>query len=348
MFDINDPRLKQLIDTGYISVQKHPVADLYIYNYTHKCQFDKVWNELTMMCRGLIVDGSGKIVARPFKKFFNLEELEQIPDIEFQVHEKHDGSLGILYWRGDTACIATRGSFTSDQAVMATGMLNTTYKDMISSFDKSKTYLFEIIYPANRIVVDYGKDEKLILIAVIDTETGLDDNEAYHASPFERAKSYKFGLSAFDELKQDRENAEGFVIQFKDGMRCKLKHTEYVRLHRLLTGVNERRIWDILRTDGPDGVKVFLDRVPDEFYEWVRSVMSKLLGEYVDIERVADQKLWYCQKLPTRKEQALWLSGEDPNISSVVFAILDEKPYKHIIWKHLRPAAERPFKVEVE
>lgn len=348
MFDIHDARLKQLIETGYIAVQKHPAADLYIYNYTHKCQFDKVWNDLTMMCRGLIVSGDGRIVARPFKKFFNLEELEQVPDIEFQVHEKYDGSLGILYWNGDTACIATRGSFTSEQSVRATGMLHTTYEDMLGSLDRSKTYLFEIIYPENRIVVNYGKDEKLVLIAVIDTETGLDDHGAYYASPFERATVYECSISSLSELKPNRENAEGFVIQFKDGMRCKLKHAEYVRLHRLLTGVNERRIWEVLAKDGVEGVKAFIDRVPDEFYEWVSKITERLLGDYVHMETVADQKLWYCEKLPTRKEQALWLSGEDPRIRSIVFAMLDDKPYSQIIWKHLKPKAERPFKIAVE
>lgn len=45
--------VNKLIEEGYIAVQKHPDAELYLYNYTHKCQFDKVWNEYTMLCRGI-------------------------------------------------------------------------------------------------------------------------------------------------------------------------------------------------------------------------------------------------------------------------------------------------------
>ena len=34
------------------------------------------------------------------------------------------------------------------------------------------TYLFELIVLWNRIVVDYGDDEKLIVLGVIETESG--------------------------------------------------------------------------------------------------------------------------------------------------------------------------------
>lgn len=345
--DIFNEEFNKLVTDGYISVQKHPKDDLFIYNYTHKCQFDKVWNKWTKMCRGIITDSLGNIKARPFEKFFNFEELDSVPDIEFQVHEKYDGSLGILYWRGETACIATRGSFTSDQALMATGMLHTTYAGLISSFDKSKTYLFEIIYPKNRIVVDYGDDEKLILIAVIDTATGKDDHDAYHASPFEKATSYECDISSLSDLKPNRDNSEGYVIEFKDGLRCKIKHDEYVRLHRLMTGVNERRIWEVLQSDGIEGIKKFIDRVPDEFYEWVHKKTADLLEKYLNIEMCAGKVYDDLLHLSTRKEQAQELRYNSHIIRSVVFAMLDNKPYSHIIWKHIKPAAEKPFKIEV-
>lgn len=37
-----------------------------MYNYTAKAQYDKLWNEVTLQCRGLILDGDGNVVARPF------------------------------------------------------------------------------------------------------------------------------------------------------------------------------------------------------------------------------------------------------------------------------------------
>ena len=58
----------------YINEQKHPALDLIIWNYTPECQFSRSWDKYTEMCRGLITDSKGNIVARPFKKFFNYGE----------------------------------------------------------------------------------------------------------------------------------------------------------------------------------------------------------------------------------------------------------------------------------
>jgi RNA ligase len=64
-----------------------------------------------------------------------------------------DGSLGILYKVDGKPYLATRGSFVSDQAVAGTAMLHERYGDY--EFEDGFTYLFEIIYPENRIVIDY-------------------------------------------------------------------------------------------------------------------------------------------------------------------------------------------------
>jgi hypothetical protein len=66
--------LNKRVEQKLISVQKHPEADLYIYNYTPITQFKRHWDEYTLMSRGLILDGEGTVVARPFTKFFNYQE----------------------------------------------------------------------------------------------------------------------------------------------------------------------------------------------------------------------------------------------------------------------------------
>ena len=75
--------LQEMINEKLVSVQKHPQADLFIYNYTPKVQYDKLWNEITLNTRGLILDSQMNIVAKPFGKFFNLEEHQanEIPPI---------------------------------------------------------------------------------------------------------------------------------------------------------------------------------------------------------------------------------------------------------------------------
>lgn len=174
---MNTKELNQLITDNYINVNKHPTTDLYIYNYTQKTQYERFWNNCTLACRGLIMDKDCNIVARPFQKFFNLGEFENqvVPNESFEVYEKMDGSLGILYWIDNQAYIASRGSFVSEQAQVATEMLHTQYAEAIPLLDKSKTYLFEIIYPENRIVLDYGNERKLVLLAIVDTETSIEN-----------------------------------------------------------------------------------------------------------------------------------------------------------------------------
>jgi T4 RnlA family RNA ligase len=342
---MNIKELNQLIADGYINVNKHPNADLYIYNYSQKAQYERLWNDWTLACRGLIMDKDYNIVARPFQKFFNLGELESesliggnIPPSGvrglFEVYEKMDGSLGILYWIDNQCFIATRGSFISEQAQVATEMLHTQYAEVIPLLDKSKTYLFEIIYPENRIVLDYGNERKLVLLAIIDTKTGL-ENELQDIG-FEVVKRYD-GLNDLSKLKElEEENKEGFVVKFKDGYRLKVKFDEYQRLHRIVTQVSNQDIWEFLKDD--KDFAPLLDRVPDEFYDWVKETKAQLLEKYSEIEAEAKKDF---KVLENRKETALYfLQCQYP---AVLFKILDGQNYNEVIWKMIKPDYQKPF-----
>ena len=346
-------KIKKMVKEKYISVQKHPEADYYIYNYTQKAQFDKVWNEETTMCRGLILDSKGEILQRPFKKFFNLSEHDSdekpdIPNEPFDVYEKMDGSLGILYFYNGMPFIATRGSFTSEQAIEGTKILRQKYQNVI--FNPLYTYLFEIIYPENKIVVNYGKERDLYLLACIATETGeeaLDSATTYGWQDFGPRNKFptpkKYNYTSIEEITKLMSSGtgedEGFVIKFKGGMRVKIKYDEYVRLHRLITGVNKRRIWDLLR-NGSD-LNELLTKVPEEFYKWVDTTAKEIKKEYQTWES-SSVKIWeQASKLKTRKEQAEMI--KQFNCRSIVFNMLDGKDHSKIIWQMIKPKAEKPF-----
>ena len=68
--DILDPALLDaMLAQGFVRTQAHPTRPLAIYNYTEACQFAGVWNEVTLACRGLVVDtGTGVVLARPFAR----------------------------------------------------------------------------------------------------------------------------------------------------------------------------------------------------------------------------------------------------------------------------------------
>ena len=333
--------LNELIANDYINLQKHSNADLYIYNYSAKAQYDKVWDEWTLACRGLIMNANYEVVARPFKKFFNWGEIEDqvIPQESFEVYEKMDGSLGILYWVDEIPYIATRGSFNSDQAKVATEMLHTKYATSIPLIDKTKTYLFEIIYPENRIVVNYGDTQALVLLAVIDTKTG--EEYSLEQIGFEVVKLYD-GINDLYQLKKlEESNREGYVIKFASGLRLKVKFDEYQRVHQIITRVSNVNIWEHLK-EGND-LKEILDRVPDEFYDWVKLTEQGLFNNFKAIEAKAKTEF---KVLATRKDTALYY--QTCSYPAILFKMMEDKPYDQIIWKMIRPKFEKPFATHIE
>lgn len=334
-------QLQPFIDEKYIGVQKHPLYNLFIYNYSEKAQYEHRWTDETRQCRGLIMDGQDHIVARPFPKFHNLEEMGpewQAPAEDFTVTMKMDGSLGISYATPQGIQIATRGSFTSDQALHATRLIQERYSALPWEADKY-TYLFEIIFPANRIVVDYGDLDDLILLAVIDTQTG-------HDMPlpawFPNCVTTYDGITDLSALKgMAKDNEEGFVVRFASGLRIKVKFDEYVRLHRLITGVNARRIWELLANGG--NIDELIERVPEEFESWVKQTAGDLRVRYADIKLDCLRFFeTHRQILPDRKAYAV-VALQQPH-TGILFAMADHKPYEQAIWKLIKPAAERPFK----
>jgi T4 RnlA family RNA ligase len=333
---MNIELLKKMLDEGFVYAQKHPTSDLFIYNYTAKTQYERVWNEVTLMCRGLILDVHYNIIARPFVKFFNLGEMENqvMPDEPFEVFEKMDGSLGIMYWLDNEPFMATRGSFASEQSVRANAILRSKYAQILRGLDKSKTYLFEIIYPENRIVVDYGAQEDVVLTAIVDTATG--DDVPLMDVGFPMVKQYH-GIKDISTLKGLAEtNREGFIIKYKSGLRYKVKFEEYLRLHRIITQVSNVNIWEYLAAEM--AFDEILDRVPDEFYDWVKATSADLKAQFAAIEAQCQTDF---KVFDTRKEAAVhFLTCAYP---SVLFKILDNQPYNNVIWKLIRPAFQKPF-----
>ena len=337
-------KLKKYVGEKLISETKHPDLDLRIYTYTPLCQYKQAWDEVTLKCRGLILDKEGNIISRPFKKFFNLGEHvnkgKEIPLEPFEVYKKEDGSLGISYFDKNTPKLATKGSFTSEQAIKGTEILHRDFKDY--PFNKNYTYLFEIIYPENRIVVNYKDKEELILLAVIYTQTGKELPLNQFKKDFHIAFRYE-GIKDINELKDKQEdNAEGYVIKFKSGLRLKLKFEEYIRLHRLVTETNTKRVWEYLKDKHP--IKELLDRVPDEFYKWVKDTIVKLELDYKELEEEAKREFNKI-KYTDRRDFADQIKKH--RNKSILFKLLDKRSYDKIIWQMIKPKTEKPFKREI-
>lgn len=362
MFTVDE--LVEQLDAGNVRVQSNEDNTLFIYNYTESAQYNRVWNNVTLNCRGLILDEYNTVVARPWKKFFNYGEgrLKINDDQPVEVTDKMDGSLGILYVHSQETVrkfnggnpvdivfrdirIATRGSFNSDQAVHAMNVWEDVYDGTIDE-DALDTYtfLFEIIYPKNRIVLNYGELDDLVLLGAVHKERG------YYVGPLEaqallgwrgpvtRVFEYKNLAEAF--AAPMRENAEGFVCRSGTEM-VKIKQIDYVELHKIVTNLNERTVWGALA--GGQTIEDLCVIVPDEWHEWLRETAAKLQEQFREIQdSVLAEYMQLLVDLPKDADRKRWAQEivKSP-YKGYLFSLLDKKPIDGAIWYSLKPKVDK-------
>lgn len=352
--------------TEFIRVQDHPDLPYEIHNYTEKCVYARAWNDETLNARGLIKHKeTGEVVARGMKKFFNYGE----PDApEFKMNDrvwvcdKADGSLGIIYPDGTGGwAVATRGSFTSDQAVHATALLNSSPEALWFAQNQRAGHnlVVEIVYPENRIVLDYGDRDELILLGAVEHESGRFIpmwHDQFGLWPWSVAQGFGEMTYADALALPDRENAEGIVLtRAHDGAMVKMKQEDYLRLHRIISNLSERAIWEVLAEGGD--IDEYIMALPDEFQEWADDVTNRLEDDH-EARSVYLSGVFYDVVLRldhyhglgwSRKDFALEVSKSVDDLDKwAMFAILDEKDIRPKVWQELKPAATKPFQREEE
>lgn len=359
---------------GFITVRPHKeCGNLAIANYTPKAQYDWAWNEVTVACRGLIFDTeTHEVIARPFDKFFNWDqgkgnELWQnaMPPTGPVVRmEKMDGSLGILYpiyaekFNGGYGgkfivdhAIATRGSFHSEQAEWATNFYQA-YEDSIIWPEKGfeprsdKTYLFEIIYPANRIVVDYGEYKGLVLIDVIDNETGFADLQEFDDCLWPDKVNRTVLNHGFDsgQAAEIPPGDEGFVYLWPNiNFRTKMKSADYIELHRLVSNLSEKSIWEQLVAGKTAGE--IKDGLPDEFHDFVDKTAWNIQNSALALVRQSIME--YTEIVnelgPDFQRKDFAQKASKSFFKTYLFMLLDGKSVYKTALHAMKPRSEKPL-----
>ncbi len=335
---INMDTVLALADSGYIKIVRHPSDPFTLYNYTNKTVYEDMWTEETMTCRGLIIEDGGRIAALPFRRFFNWNQggrntRSHIVDVT----EKLDGSLVIAFidnsrsWR----CV-TCGSFISDQALFATDYLNTLHPN-IDAPDNT-TLLFEVIYPDNRIVIDYGRREDLVLIGARNNITLADHHWFPHlskiasANDFSTPQYYAFNswrsiMDARDKLDITR---EGFVAHFADGLRFKFKGDAYTQMHKLISTISFKNTLEAIKTGTYHSL---IEQLPDEFMAEVQSYHNEIVREVITVQLGMEYAFSQRPKSDNRKDFALWVMQNHKSDSSYLFAMYDKKDITPLIYK---------------
>lgn len=339
--EVGAKRLAELVATGLVKGKRDPLGSpLTLYEYTPQAMGEREWDDTLASCRGLVVDDDWRIVASPFRKFFNLGErpetkLENLPAEVPMASEKLDGSLIIIFndphqkrWRA-----VTRGAWESEQAQWAQKRIdaNRLLGDGIGRI--TTTYCCELIAPWNRVVIPYNREELVLLaafepggyelkVADVDAEwIGADRAIRYEQMSIEDAK-------ARESAKLD----EGWVFRYSNGLRVKLKYAEYVRLHRIVTGFSARRMLESL-AEGNDPLDTTAG-LHDDFLAWYERELASLKAKHAKV--VAEVNESWAKIPPTedRKQTALaWKGGVRQALWPLMFRRLDGGDWQRQAWK---------------
>lgn len=323
----------------YGDVRSLYFEDFVLLNYSAKAQYAGRWNWFELNSRGLILNTkTGEVVALPFPKFFNWGELDRTTDAAIHyITEKIDGSLGILYRAADGYRIATRGAFESEQALWATHYLKQHFS--LDGLADELTLLFEIIYPGNRIVVNYGDKQDLVLIGARNRVTGqtLDLDQLKLLAQqfsFNMPTIYDFAsiediITASNQLTADN---EGWVVTFEDGSRFKFKGAIYQLAHKMLTGVSFKQVLEAVASGQFDAL---IEGVPDEFLTVIREYKQRIDTRAAEVIAFVEHEMQSAPR-ESRREFAQWVQGRYKGIirTAYFFAALDGKSLMPLIYQH--------------
>lgn len=230
-------------DFKNMDIKVHYDGSLAIFNYGIGANFH---NPIVQEARGIIIDmTSYTVVCWPFRKFGNHIEsyADKIDWNSAQVQEKIDGSIVKLYWYNNQWNWATNGVINAANANVSN--TNMSFLDLIQktvnynnidfqSLLPAYTYIFELVSPYNKIVIDYKKP----MLYHLGTRSNLNGRELNVDIRIQKPALYPIhtfedALAAAEKLNiadKDVEH-EGFVVVDKDWHRVKIKSPAYLAMH---------------------------------------------------------------------------------------------------------------------
>ena len=290
--------------------------------------------------RGLIFcSKTGELLSRPFHKFFNLGEREDVMEIDLSkphvIMEKLDGSMIRPFRVGDTIRWGTKMGVT-DVAKQAEEFVakNPQYQEFAEAAINDEhryTPIFEWCSRQQRIVIDYPED-KLVLLAVRDNFTGK-----YLTRDTIKTLGYLWGIPVVNVLDvtdpvpsqeelvtmiRSMSDMEGVVVQFADGHMVKIKADTYVALHRAKSLLeNERDVVGLVLDEKIDDL---LPLLPASDRARLRNFDVNVWTDILHFQTVVNTLLRNTEGL-TRKEFAMATEAMDPLLRGAVFKHWDTR-----------------------
>ncbi|MSS07085.1 AAA family ATPase [Clostridium sp. WB02_MRS01] len=296
------------------------------FNFTNKAFYDKAWDEQTTKSRGLYLDTmKGKVVARAYDKFFNINERPETKfdmlqhKLKFPVtaYVKENGFLGIAGYNeyNEELFITTKSTPDGEFAQWFKELLTEKYG--LSTLEDIKNYIkdhnvsfvFECVdMKHDPHIIDYPESE-LYLLDIVSNEMDFKKYEyedmCHVACNFglkhkERAVEItnwqEFYDWYYDILEEGYEyngrKIEGFVIEDSSGYMTKLKLTYY-------------NFWKFMRSVAHEAIRngyitktsALTTPIANEFYAWVKELHNAEDLSQVPRDICTLRKMFYEDKI---------------------------------------------------
>lgn len=282
-------------------------------------------------CRSIVIDVVNDcIVLCPFRKFFNINELEEtsLENIKSRIEKaytiefsnKLDGSMQSATWYDDKIIMAGSQAINPDNSWRLQDgyrmiMKLPGYEKMLKEH-VGVTFIFEYISLKDDHVVKYKKDQEgLYLIGIRMNETG---KELPYHTVISIANIYGIPTTnIFDKTLNELMNelddkssdeAEGFVINI-DGYKVKVKYNDYRHIHKALSKLSSVNL--IIRSIADDYYDDLLAKLPLAYHNNVKKV-SNIVFKYIkDTENVVNEYFHNAPKTD-KKEFMIWVAKNVP------------------------------------
>ena len=282
-------------------IQEKKFGNISSFNFTSKAFYDKIWDEQTTKARGLYLDTfKGKVAARAYDKFFNINERPETKfdmlqhKLQFPVtaYVKENGYLGIVSYDeyNDDLFIASKSTIDSQFAEWLKeaiyNQITEENREKMKQYakDNNVSFVFENVDMKNDPHIIEYPESKLYLLDIVynqmdfakyDYETMCDIAHQLGLTPkekaFEIANWQDFYDWYYDILEEDYEyngrKIEGFVIEDSVGYMTKLKLTYY-------------NFWKFMRSISHEAIRngyikktsALTTPIANEYYAWVRKL----------------------------------------------------------------------------
>lgn len=297
------------------------------YNYRTSDTFD---TPQACECRGIKFLPNGKLLSRPFHKFFNVGEREA-KEINWanktRIYEKLDGSMIHPALVNNQLVFMTRKGRT-EHAILAEKLFLKEYADLCIKYLKIHLLpLFEFTGPANLNVVNYTTN-RLVYLNTRGQRSGL--YFYIPVGPDQAQLKDANGDASWISLAKNMTEGEGFVVSQDYTKLWKIKADAYVLKHRIKDDFSRKdRVVELIMNDKADDLMPLLSKEQQtKLTMFITSLWSEFFEIKISVETLLTANDFHSY---TRKEYAALVQEQEQWTRSVYFSALDGKDWETVL-----------------